>query len=235
MKCPNCKNEVSPDWKRCPYCDYLPKLCNKPGCKSGWLPKEAHFCPVCGSAVMGEEKYCLDVKIQRLIKELIPELYVDPISPTTPKTIVNKDIRKLFFPLKGLTLGKTTIVDAKKKHLKIQKNHENEESINWFGLHCLRQSQEKYIDHLSIKSNEEFPREWTERHNLTFNSSCDEWKAFFQKNGFLIEERRNVTRLMKGTDSIVYVSSDEQLSFMFLVDSKNCKTHNISVSYCERK
>ena len=72
MKCPNCKNEVSPDWKRCPYCDYLPKLCNKPGCKSGWLPKEAHFCSVCGSPVKGEEKMRLKENITRAISGIAP-------------------------------------------------------------------------------------------------------------------------------------------------------------------
>ena len=55
MKCPNCQNEVSPEWKICPNCEYKPRFCSRQGCESGWLPAVAHFCPQCGSPVKGEE------------------------------------------------------------------------------------------------------------------------------------------------------------------------------------
>lgn len=67
MKCPSCNNEVSPEWKRCPYCEYKPNLCSKDGCKSGWLPKEAHFCPLCGSPVKGEE----NLRIKEIIAKAV--------------------------------------------------------------------------------------------------------------------------------------------------------------------
>ena len=51
MNCPNCKKEVSPEWNACPYCGYKPEKCPKPGCKSGWLPANALFCPECGTAI----------------------------------------------------------------------------------------------------------------------------------------------------------------------------------------
>lgn len=67
MKCPNCKNEVFPEWKICPNCEYKPRVCSKQGCKSAWLPVVAHFCPLCGSPVKGEERLGLKVIIDRAI------------------------------------------------------------------------------------------------------------------------------------------------------------------------
>ena len=67
MKCPKCKNEVSPQWKRCPYCEYVPRVCSKPECTSGWLPTEAHFCPLCGSPVKGEEHLIVREILQKAI------------------------------------------------------------------------------------------------------------------------------------------------------------------------
>lgn len=67
MKCPNCEKEVSPEWKRCPYCEYKPKTCSKQGCQSGWLPAVAHFCPLCGSPVKGEENLRLKEFIEKTI------------------------------------------------------------------------------------------------------------------------------------------------------------------------
>lgn len=72
MKCPSCNNEVSPEWKRCPYCEYKPKLCSKVGCQSGWLPTVAHFCPICGSPVKGEENLRLKEIVEKAIAEVVP-------------------------------------------------------------------------------------------------------------------------------------------------------------------
>ena len=71
MKCPNCNNEVLPEWKTCPYCEYKPILCSKTGCNSGWLPKDAHFCPLCGSPIKGEENLMLREYIEELIRKKI--------------------------------------------------------------------------------------------------------------------------------------------------------------------
>lgn len=68
MICPNYKNEVSPEWKICPYCEFNPKLCSNPDCKSGWLLTQAHFCPVCGSPVKGEEHLNLKKKIETIME-----------------------------------------------------------------------------------------------------------------------------------------------------------------------
>ena len=67
MKCPNCKNEVFPEWKRCPYCEYKPHVCSKQECSYGWLPNNAHFCPLCGSPVKGEENLGLKEIIKKTI------------------------------------------------------------------------------------------------------------------------------------------------------------------------
>lgn len=83
MKCPNCKNEVSSEWKRCPFCDYSPNLCSKPGCKSGWLPQEAHFCPLCGSPVKGEEKLGLKETIAKIIGAASPSTPTDNSDSTS--------------------------------------------------------------------------------------------------------------------------------------------------------
>lgn len=69
MKCPNCHKEVSSEWLRCPYCDYKPNLCSKAECTSGWLLKETHFCPLCGSPVKGEENLRLKEIIAKTIAE----------------------------------------------------------------------------------------------------------------------------------------------------------------------
>ena len=71
MKCPNCNQEVSPEWKTCPYCEYKPKLCSKDGCTSGWLSMDAHFCPSCGSPIKGEENLMLREYIEELIRKKI--------------------------------------------------------------------------------------------------------------------------------------------------------------------
>lgn len=72
MKCPNCKNEVSPEWKICPNCEYKPRVCCKQGCESGWLPAVAHFCPLCGSPVKGEEHLGLKGIIERAVVAVSP-------------------------------------------------------------------------------------------------------------------------------------------------------------------
>lgn len=51
MKCPNCKNEVNPEWKTCPFCNYEPRMCNNKNCHRQWLPPEARFCPECGKTL----------------------------------------------------------------------------------------------------------------------------------------------------------------------------------------
>ena len=51
MNCPNCNKEVSPDWKLCPFCGFVPKKCSNPECQPRWLPQEAKFCPECGKAL----------------------------------------------------------------------------------------------------------------------------------------------------------------------------------------
>ena len=45
-----------PEWMVCPFCGYKPVKCSNPqcGCKE-WLPKEARFCPACGTSVDGEK------------------------------------------------------------------------------------------------------------------------------------------------------------------------------------
>ena len=55
MKCPNCDKEVSPEWAICPYCKYEPVKC--PNCDSGWLPKDAKFCPSCGCELDHDSLY----------------------------------------------------------------------------------------------------------------------------------------------------------------------------------
>ena len=82
MKCPNCKNEVSPEWKRCPYCEYKPNLCSKEGCKSGWLPAEAHFCPSCGSPVKGEENLRIKEIIENAVAAVSPLRHSDSSTPS---------------------------------------------------------------------------------------------------------------------------------------------------------
>lgn len=67
MKCPNCNKEVLPEWKTCPFCEFKPKLCSDPNCKSGWLPQQAHFCPKCGSPVKGEEGLNLKESIAAVV------------------------------------------------------------------------------------------------------------------------------------------------------------------------
>lgn len=47
MQCPNCKNEVNPEWKLCPYCEYKPKKCSNPK-HQDWLTEDAKFCCICG-------------------------------------------------------------------------------------------------------------------------------------------------------------------------------------------
>ena len=51
MKCPSCNNEVSHTWKRCPYCEYVPRKCSNPDCVSNWLPSLAIYCPNCGKRI----------------------------------------------------------------------------------------------------------------------------------------------------------------------------------------
>lgn len=83
MKCPNCKNEVSPEWKICPNCEYKPRVCSKQGCESGWLPAVAHFCPQCGSPVKGEEHLGLKGIIERAVAAVSPTDSPDCSSPSS--------------------------------------------------------------------------------------------------------------------------------------------------------
>ena len=84
MKCPNCNNEVFPEWKRCPYCEYKPHVCSKQECSYGWLPNNAHFCPLCGSPVKGEE----NLRIKEIIEKAIETVSLSspPSNPCNPSS-----------------------------------------------------------------------------------------------------------------------------------------------------
>ena len=226
MNCPNCKNEVMPEWMVCPFCGYNPVKCSNPKCgHKDWLPTDARFCPACGKA--------LEINHSPVKTETPPK--ATP-KDTTPQNTVPKDSRDLFFPLNGLTLGKTTMADVRKKHLEIDNLFGDEETFRWpheatlLGIHCGRKTDEKYVNHMFLMD-ADYPPEWKERLHVSFASSSDEWMKFFRKHDFSVNKRRNQTYFLKGTDTVSAVSSDEKLHFNLLFYSQNDCLSSIAIDY----
>ena len=169
---------MSPDWKRCPYCDYSPNVCSKPGCKSGWLPKEAHFCSVCGSPVKGEENLNLKNSIEELINRNKPHKRVD-------------DHVDVLNPMDcGIILGKTTVADARKNPHEFDGKYPQCTQINrrdYWDHDC-----DGVIEHCYIVKSNGIPHQWIQA-GLSFSMSYYEWTQWLSRNGFAQKAKKEPT------------------------------------------
>ena len=195
------------------------------------IPDESKFCLVCG-AKQSMGKTCPNCGARELLEEAV-------FCPHCGQRVgIPHDARDLFFPLKGLTLGKTTMDDVEKTCMDISDMYDDE-SFYWphddvlKDVHCTRKIYERYVDHMFIIDRESYPLEWKKQHNVSFDSTFDEWSAFFCKYGFSVRKRHNQTTFFAGTYSLVAMSSNEKLVFTLLFQYKDNCLQNISIDYDE--
>ncbi|MCR5679151.1 MAG: zinc ribbon domain-containing protein [Prevotella sp.] len=199
MKCCKCKAEIPDQSRFCMVCgaeQSVVKDC--PNCGAKGLPVEALFCPHCGR--------------QFVINNNTPEHEAtSPVDFPPKKEDYTEqwktgDSISLFFPLYGITLGKTTMLDAQNMGytpdaegtLGIGANLINkyisnsafvgEYSVKVNGARFYKPSGKSTIESVSISLilSGEFPPEWEQKYNISFSSSFNKWKTLLDKLGFII-------------------------------------------------
>ena len=196
MKCCKCEAEIPDGSKFCMECgaeQFKGKSCQK--CGMTGLPEEALFCPNCGK-----------------------QFNTTPISKTSERTgnIVEHEKHNMlppagdsiswFFPLYGITIGKTTMAEAKAMGYEPESNgvvglassffnkhisssaYIGEWTVRKNGAYFNKPSGKDFIDSLSISTflYGKFPEEWEKKYNVSLSSSYNEWKGFMERMGFSI-------------------------------------------------
>ncbi|MBQ9355767.1 MAG: zinc ribbon domain-containing protein [Prevotella sp.] len=219
MKCFKCNAEIPDGSKFCMECGAKQEVLQKcPSCGTEGLPLEAKFCPNCG-------------------KELKQE-------PTVKQPVTPADVRDLFFPIQGITLGKTTKADAIRLRKVVDVNFDGDYA---FQAKCeeicdgyMSQSGPKFVlkdksyvaNYMSFMSpKHDYPEEWTERLGLTPDSTRSEWTAFFRKNGFSVEETHHDSGFLRNTDIVDATSKDGRLHFNLLFLSSTNKLGQLTADY----
>ena len=202
MKCCKCKAEIPDNSRFCMECgaeQSTGKVC--PNCGAKGLPVEALFCPHCGRQFVinnntSEHEATSPVDFPPNRKE----------DHTEQWRISTGDSISLFFPLYGITLGKTTMLDAQNMGytpdaegiLGIGANLINkyisnalfvgEYSVKVNGARFYKPSGKSTIESVSISLilSGEFPPEWEQKYNISFSSSFNKWKTLLDKLGFTI-------------------------------------------------
>ena len=207
MICKNCNKEIPDGSKFCMECgakqDEL-KKCH--ACGTGGLPVEALFCPNCGQR-LSEAKEASD--------------------PQPAKPVVPDDIRDLFFPIQGVTLGKTTIAEVKRMGIKVEDMFYDgelsftlkmqEDSIT--NITFYQEEGKRYVNKLSIHisecytQKEDLPSKWLQL-GITPNMPYNEWLNFFKRYNFMSSEVHYSYGFLANTDHI-YASSGK-LTFNLL-------------------
>ena len=219
MRCCKCNAEIPDGSKFCMECGAKQDVLQKcPSCGAEGLPLEAKFCPNCGKSL----------KQESTIKQ--------PVAPA--------DVRDLFFPIQGITLGKTTKDDAKRLGKKVELNLDNEYAfhakceeicdgyISESGPTFCLKNRSYVANQMSFMSPKyDYPEEWTERLGLSPDSTRNEWISFFRKYGFSVKETHYDSGFFKNTDFVDAISKDKHLHFELLFLSSTNKLGQLTADY----
>jgi len=226
MKCCKCLAEIPEKSNFCMVCGAKqPVIKTCANCGTTGLPEEAVFCPQCG-----QKLNVATSQVNQAIQNVVTSIGQNTTQrEKTDSTIssIPKDARDIFFPLNGFILGKTTITDAKLKGAEIDNMFGDEESFHWpldgtlMGIRCSKKTYESYVDHISIQSIHDFPPEWKQRYNLSYETSYTLWQMFLKKKGFNITEKYHDSGFLSNSFSLYAFSVDGRLEIWLNFKAKD--------------
>lgn len=205
MKCCKCNAEIPDQSRFCMVCGAEQTATRHCQACGEELPEEAVFCPYCGKHFSDSPK----------------------AGPAVPK-----DARDLFFPIQGITLGKTTKDEAKRLGKKVEVDFYSDfqfkakcEDIGGYMIEngpTFEFKDHSYTaNHMYFMSPKyDFPEEWIENLNLSPEMTLNEWSVFFKGYGFSVNEVHHDSGFMKGTDTLHATSNDGHLHFYLIFTSK---------------
>ncbi|MBQ9355768.1 MAG: zinc ribbon domain-containing protein [Prevotella sp.] len=240
MKCYKCNAEIPDGSKFCMECgaeQKKDKTC--PKCGMAGLPEEALFCPNCGQSLKNDS----GLKDKHEEANTINKEQEDNV--TFPPT---GDSISWFFPLYGITIGKTTMAEAKRmgyepigngltgiatsffNKLIAPSSYIGEWSVETHGARFYKPSGKNVIANLSICTYlyGKFPAEWEKKYNISFSNSYNEWKEFMEKMRFTvfvaIAPPTNISSVPSGKlllAVLICTSSDKKLEVRLHFNFKN--------------
>ena len=152
---------------------------------------------------------------------------------------IPNDARNLFFPLKGITLGETTIEEVIRMGIEVDDFWDDGEKsfkLYWdedeiFGITFRQEKGKRHINTMEMDSTTGIPLEWTQDFDITFDMPYQEWLDFFKKYGFQISEDHPTSGFLLNLDILNATSGDGQLKFNLLYSSQKSELRSIYVRY----
>jgi len=181
------------------------------------IPDESRFCMKCGAEQTSQENF----------------------SEESESVYIPDDIRNLFFPLQGVTLGETTAIDVARSGIEVEDilcDGELSFHLFWdedkiFGITFRQEKGAHYINAMEIDEMAGLPTEWTQDFGITYDMPYQEWLYFFKKYKFRVIEVHPESGFFRNLDILNAFSVDNRLQFRLMFSSQKSKLSRIYVWY----
>lgn len=188
-------------------------------------------CYKCFAEIPDESRFCLKCGAEQLSKE--------DYSEETESVYIPDDIRNLFFPIKGVTLGETTADEVRKMGIDVD-DILNDGELS-FILYCdennkclvnFRQTKgNPYFNEMDIGGLDGLPTQWTQDLGITYNMPYQEWLSFFKKYKFRTEEEHHDSGFFQNLDILYAFSADNRLRFQLMFSLQKSELARIYINY----
>ena len=202
MKCPHCGQEHPDDFLLCPYTGkslkQQTKVCGNPDCQYPNVPIEAKYCPRCGW------KFPMQ-------NENNNEFYVSSQEDSTKLSLND------FFPVDGVTLGKTTFSDA--KSLGLEPEWHGSKAVA-YGKNCMfkmtKRTRKAFNVYMLILESNLNKLNICDNLGFSDDLSIDDCKELLISYGFSVEI---INPGHNGHITLKAISHDKTLLFLFTYSS----------------
>lgn len=181
------------------------------------IPDESRFCMKCGAEQASQESFSGEV---------------EPV-------YIPDDIRNLFFPLQGVTLGETTADEVSNMGIEVEDilcDGELSFSLYWdedhlFGITFRQGKGKQYVNAMEIEEMAGLPTEWTQDFGIRYDMPYQEWLCFFKKYDFHVAEVHPESGFFWNLDILNAISADNRLQFRLMFSSQKSKLSKIYIWY----
>ncbi len=187
-------------------------------------------CNNCFAEIPDESRFCMKCGAEQPAQ--------DDSSEETESVYIPDDIRNLFFPIQGITLGETTADEVRNMGIDVEDILSDGELS--FDLRCgentlwmtFRQEKGKqYFNKMETDEMAGLPVEWTQDLGITYNMPYQEWLSFFKKYKFRTEEEHHDSGFFQNLDILYAFSADNRLRFQLMFSSQKSELARIYINY----